>query len=505
MFRFSSRFVGLTLALVAALSARATIEPAQVDFEYVKRQAAAKAGSPYVPPKDDLPSTLGALTYDDYRNIRFRPPQALWKAEGLPFQLQFFHRGGLFREKVTLREFREGHEQVIPFMRDFFSYDLKKDLGWLKSSLGYAGFRVHYPLNLPSVYDEVIVFLGASYFRAIGAGQIYGLSARGLAIDTGVRERPEEFPRFTDFWIGKPQRDATSLTIYALLEGPTVNGAYEFVVTPGKATFVDVHAAIYFRNTNEVVGIAPLTSMFWYGENTDRPAGQPRPEVHDSDGLLIQDDGKRFWRPLDNPREALTTILPVKKLDRFGLLQRDRLPASYEDLESNYQRRPSAWIEPRGEWGAGTVRLVELPTGHEYGDNIVAFWTPAVLPPAGQPLDMHYRLVWSLEEGAKAGVARVQATHVGTLPNTEHGRLYWIDFVDEKAGSRDATMMQAEVETAEGLHVRPPVVMRYPEIGGWRVALQVEADKLGHPLTLRCHLRSGRETISETWMATWQP
>src|SRR6185312_1409375 len=187
------------------------------------------------------------LTYDDYRNIRFNPAQALWRDDGLPFQLQFFHRGGIFRDKVTIHEFSATHEQPIPFVRDFFNYELRKDLGSLHSSLGYAGFRVHTPLNRRDVYDELIVFLGASYFRAIGEQQVYGLSSRGLAVNCGLPNLREEFPRFTEFWVGKPGPNDTAITIYALLKGASVTGAYEFVVHPGKATVVDVRTEILFR------------------------------------------------------------------------------------------------------------------------------------------------------------------------------------------------------------------------------------------------------------------
>jgi len=484
---------------------RAAIEPAQISFDYVRAQAEADVKVPYEAPRDDLPERLGALTYDEYRDIRFQPAEALWRDEGLPFQLQFFHRGGLFRDKVTIREFSATHEQEIPFTRDYFNYSHVQNLGWLHSSLGYAGFRVHNQLNRAGVFDEVIAFLGSNYFRAIGMQQIYGLSSRGVALDCGLPDRREEFPRFTDFWVGKPAAGDTSLTIYALLKGPSVTGAYEFVVRPGPATVVDVRTELIFRQAVALPGVAPLTSMFWYGENTPRPAGEMRQEVHDSDGLLVDEGGgARTWRPLQNPGAAGFESMPVRQLTRFGLLQRDRRMTSYEDLEAHYELRPSAWIEPVGDWGEGSIRLVQLPANTEYGDNIVAFWVPAKPAIAGRVWQFSYRIVWSLSEPPAGGQARVVNTHEGTLRDAPHGRLFWVDFADEKFATRQPAEIDADVEVSSGGRVRYHTLSAYPQIGGWRVAIQVEAADAGQTLNLRCRLRAGSQPISETWVYAWK-
>lgn len=498
----------IKLAVVCGLAgcvAPAAIEPVNVNFDYVRALAAADVATPYQIAANDLPPRLAALSYDDYRNIRFRPTQALWRSERLPFQLQFFHRGGLFREKVTVREFSPTHEQSIPFVRDFFSYDLDKDVGTLHSSLGYAGFRVHSPMNRPEVYDEVIAFLGASYFRAIGQQQVYGLSSRGLAVNSGVPGEVEEFPRFTDFWVGKPDPGDPDITIYALLKGPSVTGAYEFIVRPGKATVIDVRSELTLRRDVALPGVAPLTSMFWYGENSNRPAGQMRQEVHDSDGLLVQDaEGGKSWQPLHNPNDPEFTVRPVRKLVRFGLLQRDRRMASYEDLESHYEQRPSAWIEPEGEWGEGSVRLVQLPAGTEYGDNIVAFWVPAAKLPVGKPVQFRYRIVWSLGEPATEGLARVVGTHEGALPAAPRGRVLWVDFSDEQHAARDPLTLSADIEIGDGGHLRHHAIIPYPQIGGWRVAIETEALAPGQTVSVRCRLRAGGQPVSETWIYDWK-
>ena len=492
--------------VAVALPCRAAIEKLEVTFDYVRKQAAERAATAFKKPDRELPKRLAELNYDDNREIRFRPDQALWRKEDLPFQLHLFHRTNAASEAVQIREFSSTHVQTIPFIRDFYNYGRLGDLGWMRSSMGYAGFRIHYPVNRPDVYDELIAFHGASYFRALGANQIYGLSARGLAVDSGVPGKPEEFPLFTDFWIGKPQQGAKTLTIFALLDSPRVAGAYEFVVRPGRDTTIDVRAELYFRESVDLPGYAPLTSMFWYGKNTDRPAGDPRPEVHDSDGLFLQAaDGTHLWRPLLNPPTILNTDLSVEKPVRFGLVQRDRAVMNYEDFEARYHERPSAFIEPVGDWGAGAVRLVELPTQNEYGDNIVAYWVPKQKPVPGKPVSIAYKMTWTLDQPGDDGLARVSSTRTGFLPGGGSGRLFWIDFAGADLGKRDPARLAAQIDIGPGAKIRHQTLIRHPGIDGWRVALQIETSGPARPVELRCRLRDGYEPVSETWVYTWIP
>lgn len=489
----------------------AAIEKLEVTYDYVCAQAEQRSAAAYVPPDRELPKRLAELNYDQIRDIRFKPEQALWRNEGLPFQLHFFHRTAAVREAVQIREFSATHVQTVPFIRDFFDYGKLGDLGSLRSSLGYSGLRLHYPLNRPDIFDELIVFHGASYFRALGAGQIYGLSARGLAVDSGVPGLREEFPVFTDFWIGKPRAGATAITLYALLDSERVAGAYEFVVRPGRPTVVEVRTTLYARAKIELPGFAPLTSMFWFGKNSDRPGGDPRPQVHDSDGLLVHTaDGGHLWRPLQNPRVILNTDLSAVKPLRFGLLQRERALSAYEDFEARYHERPSCWIEPVGDWGAGNVRLAELPTGNEYGDNVVAYWVPDKKPEVGQPFSIAYKMVWSLEQPPDDKLARVVSTRIGNLPGGGWGQLYWIDFAGHDLAQRNSENLTVNIDdvgpSAKILH---QTLIRHPGINGWRVALQVEgkAPPEGlakpRPVELRVRLRDGYETVSETWVYTW--
>jgi glucans biosynthesis protein len=492
--------------------ARAAIEKLEVTFDYVRKQASERAASAYQPPDRELPERLAQLNYDQIRDIRFKPDQALWRSEDLPFHLHLFHRTAAVREQVQIREFSATHVQTIPFIRDFFDYGKLGNLGWFRSSLGYSGFRIHHPLNRPDIFDELIVFHGASYFRALGAGQIYGLSARGLAVNSGIPGEREEFPVFTDFWIGKPRPGAKSLTVHALLDSESVAGAYEFVIRPGRPTTIDVRAELYARRGMSVPGLAPLTSMFWFGKNSDRPTDDPRPQVHDSDGLLLHAaDGTHLWRPLQNPRVILNTDLRVVQPTRFGLLQRERAIAAFEDFEARYHERPSCWIEPVGDWGGGHVRLVELPTINEYGDNIVAYWVPDRKPEPGQPFSFAYKMTWSLDQPGDDNLARAVSTRYGGLPGGGWGRLFWIDFAGADIGQRNPETLAIDTRIlGPGARIRHQTLIRHPGIDGWRVALQLEGVDVPpeglsapRPVELRVQLRDGYEPVSETWVYTW--
>ncbi|HEX5639750.1 MAG TPA: glucan biosynthesis protein G, partial [Burkholderiaceae bacterium] len=359
------------IAVVLVVSARPA---AAFGFEDVDRLAKNLASRPQPKPAFALPKALKDLNYDQTRDIRFNPDRALWRADKLPFEVQFFHLGGYFDQPVRVHEIVGKQVREVGFDPNDFNYGANKLDAAQLQKLGFAGFRIHYPLNTPRYKDELAVFLGASYFRVLGKGQRYGASARGLALDTGDRGG-EEFPRFEQFWIEKPARGARQLVLYALLDSRRVTGAYRFVLRPGDETATDVQARLHFREPVGKLGIAPLTSMYLYGENQPGNGEGFRPEVHDSDGLSVASaNGEWIWRPLVNPKRLLTTSFTLPMTRGFGLMQRDRAFSSYEDLEARYDLRPSLWVEPASNWGPGRVELVQIPTPDETHDNIVAYW-----------------------------------------------------------------------------------------------------------------------------------
>jgi glucans biosynthesis protein len=503
---------------VASLSSRAPAAPASYGFDDVYALARSLAAQPYRAPEEQLPPLLRYLTYDEYRDIRFKPQRALWRDAHLPFQVQFFLPGFYFNRTVAINVIDDRGVHRIPFSPDLFAFGRlfagSRDslVQALPPTLGFAGFRLHYPINTPSTEDEFAVFLGASYFRAIGKGQSYGLSARGLAIDTAT-PGGEEFPAFTQYWLRTPAPTAHSVTIYALLEGPSATGAYEFQVAPGEPTRMDVTAAIFLRRHVSVLGIAPLSSMFLHGKNSDRSFGDFRPEVHDSDGLLIAArNGEWIWRPLVNPQEVLTNTFLLDSPRGFGLLQRDRNFDHYQDLESRYELRPSAWIVPRGDWGPGDVRLIQIPSTRELDDNIVAMWVPAQLPTAGTPLRIAYQIVWGAEDRAlpPAPGGRVVATRIGTgaaVPGVASppGKTYVLDFAGDALNALPSTAdVKAIVTAGSAGQIVEQHVEKNPVSGGWRVSFRLQFTEQSG-VELRCYLKYRSDVLTETWTYLAQP
>ena len=341
--------------------------------------------------------------------------------------------------------------------------------------LGFAGFRVHYPVNTQKYKDEVLVFLGASYLRALGKGQLYGISARGLAVDTALNSG-EEFPQFTEFWLQRPQARDKELTIYALLDSPRVSGAYRFVLKPGETTAIEVKSQLYLRENVTILGIAPLTSMYFFGENQRSAVEDYRPEVHDSDGLSVQSGtGEWIWRPLVNPKRLLVTSYALTNPQGFGMMQRDRAFASYQDLEAHYEMRPSVWIEPIGNWGAGRIELVQLPTPDETNDNAVAFWVPEVMPTPGKPYQIEYRMLWQKDSETRPPLSWVTQTRRGHgyLRKVDDSVALVVDF-EGPALARLApdTKLEAIVSSDANGKLLETNTYRNDVSGGWRMTVR---------------------------------
>jgi glucans biosynthesis protein len=457
---------------------------------------------PYVAASNTLPAELKALGYDEYRDIRFKPEQALWRKDKLPFEVMFFHLGKLHTQPVRINEVTpDGKVRHLAFDRSDFDYGKNRLSPQTWGDVGYAGFRVHAPINKPAYKDEVIVFLGASYFRALGAHQRYGLSARGLAIDT-VGAQHEEFPRFTEFWLQKPAANAASFVVYALLDSPRVTGAYRFEVTPGAQTVTAVRTQLYLRSGVATFGVAPLTSMFMFGENQPH-RGDFRPEVHDSDGLSVATgQGEWLWRPLINPGQTLTTSLAMKSPKGFGLMQRDRRFSSYEDAEARYELRPSAWIAPEGDWGPGRVELVQLHTPDETRDNVIAYWVPDRLPAPGQPLKLAYEIRWQGDQQQRPPGAWVTQSRVGRgIEELAPGETqYIVDFTGPALDAlpADATV-KAVITAGENGEIVEHNAYRNDASKTWRMTLQVKQLEASQPVELRAFLQHGNDILSETW------
>lgn len=465
----------------------------------VSAKAKELAGQKYEAPRSNLPNEFREMKFADYQKIRFRNEKAEWADQKTPFKLSFYHQGMHFDTPVKINEVTADSVQEIKYDPSRFDFgDVKFDPK-ATEQLGYAGFRVLYPINKEDKQDEIMTMLGASYFRVIGKDQVYGLSARGMAIDTALPSG-EEFPRFTEFWIERPKPGDKHLVIFALLDSPRATGAYRLILRPGTDTVVDVKSQMFLRDKVSKLGVAPLTSMYLFGANQPSKVLNYRRELHDSSGLSIHAGNDEWiWRPLNNPKHLSVSNFSVENPRGFGLLQRGRDFSHYEDLDDNYDKRPSAWIEPDGDWGKGSVDLVEIPTADETNDNIVAFWSPAQLPKPGEPLDVSYRLHWTMDEASLHG--KDSAWVMQTLRSTgdvkqsnlirqpDGSVAYLVDFEGPslKALPTDAPV-RSQVSVGDNAEVVENSVRYNPHTQGWRLTLRLKIKDAGKPTEMRAAL-----------------
>ncbi|MGX5733903.1 glucan biosynthesis protein [Bosea thiooxidans] len=478
-------------------------------FEDVQRKAREIAALAYEP-APALPEALAKLDFDAWRDIRFRPERAFLAQNGSPFRMQMFHPGFLFHRPVTVNVVREGVPTPVPYAANLFDYGKVKFEKPLPVNLGFAGFRLHYPLNDPRVLDELISFIGASYFRVLGRGQRYGLSARGLALGSGTGS--EEFPVFREFWVESPVADAERVVVHALLDSPSLTGAYRFAIYPDLDTVVDLSATLFPRKPIEKFGLAPLTSMFLTGENDRRSFDDYRMELHDSDGLMIHSgSGEWIWRPLRNPRQQAISSFVDRNIRGFGLMQRDRIFEHYQDLDLTYELRPSYWIEPQGEWGEGVVELIEMATTDETNDNIAAFWAPKTPLEPGREFSFAYKLTAMLDSTDLHPGGRVINTYQAKPkalgsgePVTDGARRFIVDFA---GGDLDYHLKQPEkVEIVPSIaygRIDRAFIVPNRKTEGFRAFIDVVVEP-GQIAEMRAFLKSGNKTLTETWSYPWR-
>lgn len=481
------------------------------DFDVLTAQARDRAAGAFKPRDETLPDALAKLTYDDYRRIAFNPDRNLWKGHS-SFELQAFHLGWLFKAPVNVYAVSDGQAQRVPFSGKDFIYREPLDTAKLEATEmpGIAGFRILYPLNRPDVMDELIAFQGASYFRALGRGSRYGLSARGLAIDT-ASPKGEEFPVFTDFYIEKPDDGDGVLVVYASMDSKSVTGAYKFMITPGDTTQMEVTARIFLRNAVQRLGVAPLTSMFLFNGLNRHAFDDYRESVHDSEGLkIVRANGDELWRSLNNPPVLATSFFTEENPRAFGLFQRSRNFTEYEDAGAHYEMRPSVLVEPLDNWGRGTISLIEIPTDLEVNDNIVVFWVPEGDTKAGDEREFRYRLTWGSIEEDESRLARVVsiATGEGGVSGVDGGdkeptRKFVIDFEGGALGNlpKDADV-EAIVNLSNGdlVHAAVAPIESTPR---WRMVLDLNLPE-GAPIEIRAYLAQRDVRLSEDWLIQWR-
>lgn len=478
-------------------------------YEDVINKAKDLSKKTYQQPSKNIPSELASLQFADYQKIQFNHQKAYWNDEDTRFKLEFYHEGMYFDTPVKINEIVNNHAQEIKYDPSYF--DLSQiHLDKLDTkNLGFAGFKVHYPINSPTkTDDEVFTALGGSYFRAIGKNQIYGLSARGLAIDTGEISG-EEFPRFKEFWIERPEPNQKHLVIYALLDSPSVTGAYKITLIPSVDTTVTVEAKVFFRTSVKKLGVAPLTSMFLYGPNQPSPILNYRPAMHDSNGLsILTNNNEWIWRPLNNPKRLSFSSYSLENPKQFGLIQRDNGFQDYQDLDDHYEQRPSVWTEILGDWQKGRVELVEIPTADETNDNIVTFWVPKKQYNAGDVLDISYRLHYTLNDQQRypSNVARAVSTRLSLgdikqanlIRKLDGSNAYVIDFAGPQLSNKIPVKVISSITNGSIVSTDS----QYNSvIKGWRVIVRfnVEDNKKATDIRIQLASEKTNEILSETW------
>lgn len=491
------------------------------DYDVLKSMARDLSRQPWGGVPKALPETLATMTPQAYNSIQYDASRSLWNnVSDRQLDVQFFHVGMGFRRRVRMFSLDPQTEQAreIHFRPELFKYsDSGVDSRQLEgqSELGFAGFRAFKAPELAR--RDIVAFLGASYFRAVDSTYQYGLSARGVAIDT-FTDTPEEFPDFTAFWFETIKPGATVFTVYALLDGPSVAGAYKFTIScQPTQVIMDVENSLYARKAISQLGIAPMTSMFSCGSNERRMCDTIHPQIHDSDRLAMwRGNGEWICRPLNNPQKLQFNAFQDKNPRGFGLLQLDRDFSHYQDVIGWYDKRPSLWVEPRSAWGEGSINLLEIPTTGETLDNIVCFWQPKQEIKAGTSLAFNYRLYWAAEPPVRSPLARVMATRtgIGGFPEGwapgEHypekwARRFAIDFVggDLNAAAPKGiepviTLSGGEAKQIEILYVEP--------FNGYRIQFDwYPTTESTDPVEMRMFLRCRGEAISETWLYQYFP
>ncbi len=562
--------LGLITILALVLTLRADKTQHHFAFAEVDQMAQARAAAKYVAPPDVLPPQLKKLTPDQDAGIFSKINARLWKKKGLPFQVDFYHQLNSNPQPHIAPEIntvdRKG-SHPLPYSTTFFNFNNLHFDPPLPESSGYAGFYVRYPnMGIGSNANSLDGFfsaLGGCYFRALAKEQVYGLSARGLAIDTGIDGRPEEFPIFTNWWLQEPAQGASTLTLDALLDSPAVAGAYEFVLHPGAVTSVDIHASLYFRTPVTRLGIAPFSSMYLYGENAKNHFGDNvHPEIHDSDGLLMHNGRDEWvWRPLGQDTQLQLCNFIDENPKGFGLLQRDRDFQHYQDLAMKYNVRPSAWVTPRNDWGKGVVMLIHRPSNNVNFDNVVMLWNPAQTIKAGDHLDLSYTIDFYMNDAARPPLAYVKQTLINSPappppappappvlppPAPTNGKTppvkppatnappaakpstnappatptppppaappsgtvpvqFLVDFVGNGIESTPAGQ-PPDLDLGmnpPGTYLRESLVEKNSYDNSWRVTFTIVPAKRYVPTELRCRLMHNGKPITETWSYTW--
>lgn len=477
-------------------------------FERVRSLASARAAKPYMERKSNLAQFWKTLPGKDFDTITFEQDKALWREQKLGYALEFLHPGPANSYPMALAEIIDGAPQEIMWQSSLYNYRGIKLPAEVDHPENYAGVKIVIPVDDSKSLGPVAIFDSACQLRCTAPHLQFGLSALGIAINPGSAEN-EEFPRFERIWMERPIVGSKAMNFYALLDGRSVVGAYRFRLIPGRSTVLEVEAEITLRKPVTRLGLAPLASMFWFSEFTQPHPLDYRPEVHQSDGLLIHiSAGEAQWHPLDNGNAMRFSKIPLDKFIGFGLIQRDREFKSYQDLGAHFHLRPSAYVEPVGSWPAGSVQLIELPTKDSHDDNVTAYWEPTKHPKPGQPLKIGYRIHWLGEMGVGGLSKVVSSRRTQSIFDPSEKRTastrYYVDFAQLSNPQDEAGEVVLAVEVGNGGKLKEKSMQRNPNTGGWRAEFLVTNPDDAAQCEMNCRLIAAGRPVSETWTYLWK-
>ena len=461
--------------------------------------ARAFATRPFAAPANDLRDPFAGLTYEQYVGIRTKPGAAIWVGENKGFSLEPLHRGPIFTTPVDLFVIENQIPRRIAYDQGRFDYGSVKVTEKLPD-MGFSGFRILRAMD-GAGEAEVAVFQGASFHRAAAPGQNLGVTARGLAIRT-ADTRGEEFPIFRSFWIERPALGDNALVIHALLDSQSVTGAYRFTLRPGEATIIDTELTLFPRVDIDHFGLAGLAAASLFTPLDRRRPDDVRTMVAETNGLqMLTGKEEWLWRPASNRVNLQVSAFVDANPKGFGFLQRNRDIGAYQDDDQRWEKRPSLWIEPLGEWGEGAVQLVEIPSESEINGNIVAYWRPKQPLVAGKEATFAYRQFWCWDPPTRSPLAIAIDARGGRSPWSKMRRFVVVFSGDIVADPHRIANLKAVLTTSPGSATNIRTFCN-PQAKTCRVVFDV--DPGGETFCeLRLVLHSGDDPISETWLYRW--
>jgi glucans biosynthesis protein len=469
----------------------------------VIEQARALAKKPFVPMAASLPDPFKTLSSDQYNSIRTLPAGRIWGNEQVGVAIEPLHRGFLFTNPVEINLVAQGVSQRLVYDVKFFDFS-SISLPPKLPDIGYSGFRVLVAQNPSDANDarftEVASFQGANFFRALTQGQVPGLVSRALAVRL-ADPKGEDVPIFRTMWIEKPSLVANALIVHAVIDSETVTGAFRFTIRPGEATIIDTEATLFARASVDNFGLGTMSATHLLGFMDHRKFDDFRPNVSEVCGLQIYTGaGEWVWRPVTNRDNLQISTFVDDKPRGFGLLIRDRSFEDYDDEDQHWEKRPSLWIEPLGEWGQGGVQLIEIPSESEANDNILCFWRPKQPLAAGSETSFAYRQFWCWDPPERPSLARAMTSRSGRGAGKR--RRFFVDFEGEIfAKAETAGELKANVTAAGG---KIAFVRIFPSDDKKSLKVFFELDP-GNDLSseLRLVLEAQGKPVSETWLYRW--